>query len=208
MATPDYWRLYSECVGSPSKQHSCRELFSNIAARLRSIAFRIAYTYRCENECEDIVQEIHVKFVSDPTLAAALPREPHRALAYLMTVAANVARDFCRHAGAECRDHTRTIPLDDTPLAATSREFQVDQEILLREIEDCLPPDNRDRVVFNLYFRQGLTAQEIAAIPAIGLRPKGVESRILRITNAIKQSLEEKHSRRREGGLSASASQL
>ena len=206
MATPDYWRLYSECVGTPNNQHSCRTLFSNIAARLRSITYRIAYKYRCENECEDIIQEIHIKFVSDRTLAAALPREPQRALAYLTTVAANVARDFGRRAGAECRDHTRTVSLEDTPLAATARDFDIDKDLLLREIEDCLPPDRLDCLVFNLYFRQGFTAQEIADIPAVGLKPKGVESRIVRITAAIRKSLEQKHSTRREGGRSASAS--
>jgi len=47
----------------------------------------------------------------------------------------------------------------------------------------------RDRRVFWLYYRVGLTANAIASLPAIGLSTKGVESTILRLTRLLRQEL-------------------
>ena len=100
------------------------------------------------------------------------------------------------------------MSLDDTPLAARARDLQIDREILLREIQDSLPANPLDRAVFELYYRQGFSAQEIAAIPAVGLTPKGVESRILRTTRKIQDALRRTHPAKAEGKVAASPSQL
>ncbi len=44
----------------------------------------------------------------------------------------------------------------------------------------------RDRNLFWLYYRQGLTAQAISQIPSIGLSAKGVESAIARLTRLLR----------------------
>ena len=47
----------------------------------------------------------------------------------------------------------------------------------------------RDKQVFWFYFRYGMTAKAIAAIPAIGLSQKGVESLIFRLVDLLKEKL-------------------
>ena len=69
------------------------------------------------------------------------------------------------------------------------------RSILLREINAALgrlavgQNLERDRRVFWLYYRVGLTANAIASLPAIGLSTKGVESTILRLTRLLRQEL-------------------
>jgi len=47
----------------------------------------------------------------------------------------------------------------------------------------------RDRNLFWLYYRQGLTADAISRIPAIDLSPKGVESALLRLTRLLRETI-------------------
>jgi RNA polymerase sigma-70 factor (ECF subfamily) len=66
----------------------------------------------------------------------------------------------------------------------------VEDKILLREIEDLIgqiAEKERDKVVFLLYYRQGLTAKKIAGIPGIELSEKGVESCLHRLTERVRK---------------------
>jgi RNA polymerase sigma-70 factor (ECF subfamily) len=47
----------------------------------------------------------------------------------------------------------------------------------------------RDRNLFWLYYRQGLTAEAISRIPAIGLSAKGAESAIGRLTRLLRETI-------------------
>ena len=66
-----------------------------------------------------------------------------------------------------------------------------EKAIRYREIDDLLRHQAReiDRVVFWLYYRQGLTAKEIAALPGIDFSTKGVESVIVRLDRTIRSEL-------------------
>ncbi|MFZ0743278.1 MAG: hypothetical protein WAM85_02680, partial [Terracidiphilus sp.] len=48
----------------------------------------------------------------------------------------------------------------------------------------------RDRAIFWLYYLQGLTAEEIAGLPAIELSAKGVESVLRRVITWLRKELE------------------
>jgi RNA polymerase sigma-70 factor (ECF subfamily) len=65
----------------------------------------------------------------------------------------------------------------------------MDQVLLLSQIEACLPENRREQIVFHLYYRQGFTAKEVAAIPALDLTVKGVESMIFRIAQHIRDRI-------------------
>jgi len=47
----------------------------------------------------------------------------------------------------------------------------------------------RDRNLFWLYYRQGMTAEAISRIPSIGLSAKGVESAIARLTRLLREAI-------------------
>jgi RNA polymerase sigma-70 factor (ECF subfamily) len=67
--------------------------------------------------------------------------------------------------------------------------------LLLGKIEEVLEEvtegsnAERDRMVFWLYYRQGLTASAIAAIPALNLTQKGIESLLSRVTGSLRKQL-------------------
>lgn len=66
-------------------------------------------------------------------------------------------------------------------------------EVFLREIDEhlnlCLtgPDRERDRMIFWVYFHQGMTTREIASLPGIGLGAKGVGSVIERLKRSIRE---------------------
>jgi hypothetical protein len=54
------------------------------------------------------------------------------------------------------------------------------------------PTQQRDKLIFLLYYQQGMTAQDIASLPTVSLSVKGVESTLLRMTRFVRQQLAEK----------------
>jgi RNA polymerase sigma-70 factor (ECF subfamily) len=71
----------------------------------------------------------------------------------------------------------------------------MERELLLKEIDHCLegclagPEQERDRLIFWLYYQQGLSARAIADLPTIGLTAKGVESAIFRLTLMVRERM-------------------
>jgi len=69
------------------------------------------------------------------------------------------------------------------------------RKVLLVEIDEhlkrCLsgPDQERDRMIFWLYFRQGMSTREVASLPGIGLGTKGVGSVIERLKRAVREQI-------------------
>jgi hypothetical protein len=65
----------------------------------------------------------------------------------------------------------------------------------LSEIDDRLkrglsgPDQERDRMIFWLYFRQGMSTKEIASLPSVGLGMKGVGSVIERLKQYVREQI-------------------
>ena len=51
------------------------------------------------------------------------------------------------------------------------------------------PDQERDRMIFWLYFRQGMSTKEIASLPTVGLGAKGVGSVIERLKHCIRERI-------------------
>ena len=151
---------------------------------------------------DDLVQDTFVKLCMDNLAALRRFRgeRPEALIAYLKIVACNVARDHARAAIADKRGSGRVdAPGDDVlahaPDPATERNA-ADLRVLLEEIDRRLAraPDaaarGRDRSIFWLYYRQGLTARAIAELPSIGLSQKGVERTIYRLPRLVRELVE------------------
>jgi RNA polymerase sigma-70 factor (ECF subfamily) len=71
----------------------------------------------------------------------------------------------------------------------------MERQVLLSQIDRCLeartagPDQQRDCLIFRLYYQQGMSAKAIAAPPEIGLTAKGVESAILRLIRLVREQL-------------------
>lgn len=83
--------------------------------------------------------------------------------------------------------------IQNSPIASDSSA--VERAVLLEEIDRCLANGvsaselPRSRRIFWLYYRCGLSARAIAALPEVQLTTKGVESTILRLSRMVKAAI-------------------
>jgi len=196
MELPPISELYGDCIRSGGKHSACDEFFRTVQPVLRRVCWRVARQYDAPEDVDDLVQEVSLKLIASGTsILASLPARTEAALAYLSVLAANSARDFFRARRASKRGTQPAISLDDqvkTIAAVLDVGQRYDRALLLTRIEENLPEDRREQVVFRLYYRQGFTAKEIADIPAMNLTTKGVESMIFRITRGIRLRFQER----------------
>jgi RNA polymerase sigma-70 factor (ECF subfamily) len=120
-------------------------------------------------------------------------------LKLLRMITASVGTDHFRRMRAEKRGgripsvslepHLATDDVSDTKATAA-----VEWPSLIAQLDGLLrlypgTVSARDRNLFWLYYRQGLTADAISRIPAIGLSAKGVESALLRLTRLLRETI-------------------
>jgi RNA polymerase sigma-70 factor (ECF subfamily) len=151
---------------------------------------------------DDLVQETFLRLCAHNArlLKSFTPREPDSIIGFLKVIAANTTHDHLRgensqkRGGAMERFESPHGNLD-TLYAAPGQHDLADKAIQLSEIDRTLQSfiphtlTERDRTIFWLYFQQGFTARDIAAIATIGLTVKGVESSIHRTTRQLKEAL-------------------
>lgn len=141
---------------------------------------------------DNLVQDVYFKLAANncKVLKELQSCKEEKAFSGLLKiVAVNVVQDHLRFAGTAKRAagissvHSGDAGSDDRP-------DNVERKLLLGEIDRILSrvASQRDLAIFSLYYRQGLTAKQIAEQP-IGLTIKRVESVLLRLTRAIKQEL-------------------
>jgi len=146
------------------------------------------------DQVDDLVQETFLKLCSAGFLVLRRFRSDHpNALsAYLRTIALTVVSDSLRSRNARKRGARETATsLDgvDAP-APDSTIQQAERAILLERVDKCLnTQQNRDRWIFWMYYRHGLTSRAISDIPAVKLGLSGVESTIHRLTEVVRKCL-------------------
>ena len=172
-------------------------MWEELIARLQPIFARAIYRIAATrgtvsgDEIDDVIQETFLKLGAarqDAILRANLKSEAATS-AYLKVMAANTARDYFKAKHSEKRGFELLadgVRIEDI---ASPGGTDTDREILLAQIDSALEADARDRAVFWLYYRHGLTAREISLIPAFRLSVKGVESLIYRLTSAVKEAI-------------------
>jgi RNA polymerase sigma-70 factor, ECF subfamily len=159
---------------------------------------------------DDIVQEVYLKLCEQErrVLRDFVPRREDSFFGLLRIVAASVANDYFRRLYSAKRGGkviTTQFGGDGGPGPASSagEVEEVQRSVLFGQMDRLLraAPDEigeRDRNLFWLYYLQGLTAVEIASLPAMELSAKGVESAVRRVAVWLRQQIE---SRRAECGL-------
>ena len=154
---------------------------------------------------DDLIQEMYLKLCANDylLLRAYDPKHPDAIYGYLKVITANVVHDRFKSLHSEKRGGDQNVE-DLTTLENRSGADEVfgsqdamERQILLREIDAHLNAGlsadtaDRDRTIFWLYYRQGLTTRAIASLPTIGLTIKGVESTILRMTKMVRTRMVE-----------------
>jgi RNA polymerase sigma-70 factor (ECF subfamily) len=151
---------------------------------------------------EDLVQVTYLKLWEDGCrlLRDFAIQHPESILGYLKKTAANATHDHFKHRRSQSSGggETHLSTSDFDPQAgneALGSEERIAFGVFLNEIDEhlklCLtgPDQERDRTIFWLYFRQGMSTKEIASLPTIGLGPKGVGSVIERLKHGIREQI-------------------
>lgn len=156
---------------------------------------------------DDLVQETYLKLCSDRCrrLCDFALQHPDAIVGYIRTIATNVTHDHFKAIHSKKRGTGQPHESLENITASTTNEdtgspAAMERRILLQQIDLCLAtcsPEShlkRDRLIFWLYYRQGMSAQTIAALPTVGLTAKGVESLILRLTRLVRQQIAQSRS--------------
>jgi len=156
---------------------------------------------------DDVTQETYLKLCADRAHALCEfdSPEPDAMFAFLKVVTTNVANDYFKRLRARKRGGSQACEsleeIERQGRAAGSAVYaSVERTLLINEVEECLsqvaPAATRERdcMIFWLYFRQGLTAKEIAGLPSVGLSLKGVESTLHRLIQLVRNHLVERGS--------------
>ena len=165
---------------------------------------RTALRWGDPSRIDDLVQDTYLKLCSNGAriLREFEFRHADALFGFLKVVAANVVNDHFKLLNRVKRDagHRSEEPGGLESIPATNPAdplWPTERDILLNEIDDLLrrraseAGHERDRTIFWLYYRQGLSARAIASIPSVGLSTKGVESAIVRLTRLVRESMAE-----------------
>jgi RNA polymerase sigma-70 factor, ECF subfamily len=206
--TTRYWSLSLKdvvclCAGSGDDE-AWEEFVSRVGRPISLTIMRTASLWGMpsRSQVEDLVQVTYLKLWEDNCrlLRDFAVQHPEAILGYVKKTAANATHDHFRHGLSQSsggdKSHVSTSDADPEagPEIHGSRE-KIAFRIFLNEIDDYLkrgltgPDQERDRVIFWLYFRQGMSAKEIASLPTIGLGAKGVGSVIERLKRSIRDHI-------------------
>lgn len=178
---------------------------------IATVALRVARRWGefSPQAVDDLVQEVYLKLCADRfrMLGSFSSHHPDAFYGYLKVVTANLVVDHFKGVHSIKRGSgTVAVPADPQTshgpdIAAVGVAEKSERKILMGELDAMInrlaagPHLERDRTVFWLYYRVGLTANAIAVLPSIGLSMKGVESTILRLTRLLRQEISRGRSR-------------
>ena len=189
------------CAG-PHDDDAWEEFVARVQRPISLTVLRIASLWggASVSLVEDLVQVTYVKLWQDNChlLRDFAIQHPDAILGYVKKIAANATHDHFKHERNQTSGgaipHLSTMEVD--PEAGSDSEGSQERiafQIFLAQIDEHLkqslsgPDQERDRMIFWFYFRQGMSTQEIASLPAISLSPKGVGSVIERLKQCVRE---------------------
>jgi RNA polymerase sigma-70 factor, ECF subfamily len=182
--------------------HACLETGSEAAwtafvrrfqPLIASSVSRVVRRYGTHNPAlvDDLCQETYLRLCKENcrSLREFEARHDEAIFGYLKVIATSVALDHFRTRTSQKR--RSEVEDDGTNIEASVPESGIERATLLQQLERQLASTEteRDRTIFWLYYRQGYTARDIAAMPQLGLTQKGVESCIYRLTQALRSAV-------------------
>jgi len=191
------------CAG-PCDEDAWEEFVSRVGKPVSLIVMRVASMWGSTSRAlvEDLTQATFLKLWEGGRILLrdfAVVR-PDAVLGYLKKIAANVAHDHFKHGRSQSaggdRLHVQVADVDpEAGEDAHGSQEKLAFGVFLKEIDRHLqsavtgPDGDRDRTIFWLYFRQGMSTKEIASLPGIGLSTKGVGSVIERLKHSIREQI-------------------
>jgi RNA polymerase sigma-70 factor (ECF subfamily) len=137
---------------------------------------------------DDLTQETYLRICKENCriLRDFQARHEDAIFGYIKVIATSVALDHFRARATQ----KRKGEMDEggADIEAKVSPTAIETSALLEELDRHLASSEteRDRTIFWLYYRQGYTTKDIAAMPHLELSQKGVESCIYRLTQALR----------------------
>jgi len=172
---------------------------------ISAIAIRVARKWgeSSPQVLDDLIQETYLKLCAERAslIQRFDPAYPKSIYGYIKIFTANVVHDHFRSLHTRKRGAQLTTDLSPAlenvveSRSSSSSARSIERSILFDQIDRFLcraetsPTAERDRRIFWLYYRVGLTSAAIAATAGVGLNTKGVESTILRLTRRVRAHL-------------------
>jgi RNA polymerase sigma-70 factor (ECF subfamily) len=170
---------------------------------------------------DDIVQEVYLKLCEQERriLREFEPRGEDSFLGLMRIVTASVANDYFRRLysakrGGKVVNSQLSAEPASCPANGDGESNSLQRSVLFAQLDRKLRDANgavsqRDRGLFWLYYGQGFTADEIAALPSVGLTGKGVESALRRVVLWLRAAIEQRRPEHESGpqGVKSSLSQ-
>jgi RNA polymerase sigma-70 factor, ECF subfamily len=191
------------CAG-PRDDDAWEEFVSRVGKSISLTVMRTAALWGepARSLVEDLVQITYLKLWEDNCrlLRDFAIQHPEAVLGYIKKTAANATHDYFKHGHSQSsggdRPHVSTSDVDpEMEKAAHGSEERIAFDVFSGQIDEHLkrgltgPDQERDRMVFWLYFRQGMSTKEIASLPTIRLGAKGVGSVIERLKHCIRDQV-------------------
>ena len=191
------------CAG-PRDDAAWEEFVSRVGRPISLVITRTASLWGKPSRAlvEDLIQVTYLKLWEGGCrlLRDFAIQRPEAILGYLKKTAANATHDYFKHGHSQSSggDNPHVSTSDVDPEAGKEihgSEEKIAFRVFLNEIDEhlkrCLtgPDQERDRMIFWLYFRQGMSTKEIASLPTIGLGAKGVGSVIERLKHGIREQI-------------------
>jgi RNA polymerase sigma factor (sigma-70 family) len=145
---------------------------------------------------EDLVQETYLKLLDRRRHLLTRQDSIH---GFLKAFAAKVAIDYLKTAApykSPSLSHIAEAEYDPAslPNQGGASQLSIERLILSHEVDSVLTQgpdliDPRDRQIFWLYYRSGLTAREISELPWVNISVRGVESTLSRLIELLRKRL-------------------
>ena len=191
------------CAG-PCDDEAWKEFLSRVGRPIGLTIMRTASLWGQPSQSlvEDLIQATYLKLWEDGCrlLRDFAIQHPEAILGYLKKTAANATHDYFKHghsqSGGGAKPHVSTSDVEpEAGQQIHGSQEKIDLGVLVKEIDERLkhcsagPDQERDRAIFWLYFRQGMSTKEIASLPTIALGAKGVGSAIERLKHCIREQV-------------------
>ena len=193
--------LVRECAFS-TETRAWEELVRRFRPAITSAVLRAAERW-CDPTPQlrdDLIQDTYFKICNHNCrmLRSFRPNHHNSIYGFLQVVAVNVVHDHFKAERSSTRNPGPTEPISaQTTLEPGARASadRLERRLRLRHIAEVLgqvaagPDYKRNRIIFFLHYHQGMTANEIAALPSVRLTAKGVESILFRLTRMIRSHI-------------------
>src|SRR5262245_37117390 len=149
----------------------------------------------------DLGQEVYVRLVQNEgrLLRSFRGDSDMSVMSFLARVCAGVATDYLRREFGKQRSRGNVVSIEEVRQIAETRktpdrdELDFESVISVIDIERVIARDSdvknaqRNALIFQLHYKDGLTAKEIAGFPVFDLNTSGVEAVLVRLRKRIRR---------------------